>query len=392
MSSVYELEAPTEWAAPPDRWSGSSLDEVDACPRRWQLLRSRWGAHERFPVRTHPAGVEGWIVHDALDRLARACGQRGNPAFGTDAFREAAVEADFFGGFARAVSEAHEQADRHPRPGSPFRIRTPAQELANRAVRLFRAQYRPGTGVRRAATPSVGSGQGDLMGLLRARGALSEVKLRHPTLPMTGTPDRIQLTGDGIEVVDYKSGRACETHRTQLERYALLWWRVTGEMPTGVIAQYLGEAQRWEVEEATLLAAEVAASEAIGTAVDRLRGRPAPARRGPACTSCPVRARCDEGWALGEDTARAEGRGDAQLTVTGRPGPHGFLARDRAGGEVAVVHEAAVAALLPPLGDGHIIRVIDGVRKRRVTNPALELRPWTEVYLLAKGTSSVRRP
>jgi len=93
MSSLYELQAPTEWAAPPEVWSSSSLDEVGACPRRWQLLRSRWGDYQRFPVRPHPAAIEGQIVHDALDRLARACGERGNPAFGTPAFTEAAAEA-----------------------------------------------------------------------------------------------------------------------------------------------------------------------------------------------------------------------------------------------------------------------------------------------------------
>jgi len=41
--SFYDLQWPTVWAAPPSTWSSTSLDEVEACPRRWQLLRSRWG-------------------------------------------------------------------------------------------------------------------------------------------------------------------------------------------------------------------------------------------------------------------------------------------------------------------------------------------------------------
>ena len=48
--SFYELQAPTAWADPPSTWSSTSLDDVEACPRRWQLLRSRWGDFERFPV------------------------------------------------------------------------------------------------------------------------------------------------------------------------------------------------------------------------------------------------------------------------------------------------------------------------------------------------------
>ena len=51
MTSFYELEAPTSWAAPPERYSFSSLQAIDACPRKWQLLHSEWGEHRRFPRR-----------------------------------------------------------------------------------------------------------------------------------------------------------------------------------------------------------------------------------------------------------------------------------------------------------------------------------------------------
>lgn len=103
--NLYELQEPTEWANPPITWSSTTIDDVEACPRRWQLLRSRWGEHERFPERAHPASIEGQIVHDALDRLTRACGQRGNPAFGSAEFTAALTDADFFPGFARAIAE-----------------------------------------------------------------------------------------------------------------------------------------------------------------------------------------------------------------------------------------------------------------------------------------------
>jgi len=257
-------------------------------------------------------------------------------------------------------------------------LRTTPQELANRAVRLFREQYRPGAGDGRTAA-SVGSGPVELAGLLRARGALSEVKLRHPTLAFLGVLDRVQLTGEGVEVVDFKSGKASEKHRTQLMRYALLWWRVPGETPARVTAQYLDGPQSWDVGEAALIEAEGALTEAIAALTDHLTGRPASARPGPGCAWCPVRARCDDGWALGEENARSEGRGDAELTVVGQPGPHGFLGRDRSGGEVAVVHEAAVAPLVPAVGVGQVVRVVDGVRKEK--GKELEIRAWTEVYL-----------
>ena len=125
---------------PPSTWSSTSLDEVDRCPRRWQLLRSRWGDFERFPVRPYPVAIEGQIVHEALDRLTRACGQRGNPAFGTAEFSAALSDTDFFPGFARAVTEWQDRLMAHPRPGPVFRLRASGEELANRAVRMFREQ------------------------------------------------------------------------------------------------------------------------------------------------------------------------------------------------------------------------------------------------------------
>lgn len=381
MSDLYELRAPSAWASPPDVWSSSSLDEVGACPRRWQLLRSRWGKHERFPVRPHPAAIEGIIVHDALDRLTRACGKRGNPAFGTAAFTEAAGEADFFGGFAKAVAEWQARLAEHPRPGPLFRLRTGSQELANRAVRMFREQYRPGAGGGGAGATVAGRGPGNLTALLRAKGALSEVRLRHPTLPFVGVLDRIQLMNDGVEVVDFKSGKASTNHKAQLARYALLWWRVTGELPRRGTVQYLDAYASWDVDPNGLEMVEAAVAESITALTSQLEAQPAPANPGPVCSRCPVRARCDDGWAYGEEIARTEGRGDAQLTVSGAQGPHGFLARDMSGNEVAIVHEAALASLVPALGVGQVVRVVDGLRKEK----ELEIRAWTEVYLVGES-------
>ena len=65
--SFYKQQGSTAWAEPPSTWSSTSLDAVDGCPRRWQLLRWRWGDIERFPVRPHPVAIEGQIVHEALD-------------------------------------------------------------------------------------------------------------------------------------------------------------------------------------------------------------------------------------------------------------------------------------------------------------------------------------
>jgi hypothetical protein len=380
--NFYELQGPTQWALPPSAWSSTVIDDVEACPRRWQLLRSRWGEYERFPVRPSPAAIEGQIVHDALDRLTRACGQRGNPAFGSAEFTAALADADFFPSFARAVTEWQQRFTSHPRPGPAFRLRASADELANRAVRMFREQY---TQVSRAASHAAerAAEASDLKSLLRQKRALSEVKLTHPELPFIGVLDRVQHVSDGVEVVDYKTGKPSEKHQRQLLRYALLWWRTTGDTPLRISAQYLDGVESWQVTQAALGDVEAELANKIPRFTDALRARPAVAQPGAGCHMCSARARCAVGWAVGEEAALVDGRGDAELVVTANAGDHGFLARSRAGAEVAVVYDAAVAKLLPEHVEGQMLRILDGVWKEKRSQ--LEIKAWTEVFVVKEA-------
>lgn len=379
--TFYELQAPTEWATPPSKWSTTTVDDVDACPRRWQFLHSRWGEHGRFPVRPSVAAIEGQIVHEALDRLTRACGQRGNPAFGTVEFGAAATDADFFPGFARAVAEWQQRLDAHPRPGPVFRMRTTPEELANRAVRMFRSQYLADGRAMVAVAERVTGGTTDMKALLRRKSALAELKLQHPDLPFGGVLDRVQQTTDGAHIVDFKTGKPSEKHHAQLLRYALLWWRVTGDLPARISAQYLDGAESWPVSQVELSAVEASLAKKLPSLRDLLLTRPAAARPGAGCLACPVRARCRDGWSVGEEAASVDGRGDAELVVGAKAGEHGFVARSRTGGAVSVVYEVAVSKLLPEHAEGGIIRVLDGVWKEKRSQ--LEIKAWTEIFVVA---------
>lgn len=381
--SFYELQAPTAWADPPSMWSSTSVDDVEACPRRWQLLRSRWGDLDRFPVRPHPAAIEGQIVHEALDRLTRACGQRGNPPFGSPEFAAALTDADFFPGFARAVAEWRHRLTSHPRPGPAFRLRVSAEELANRAVRMFREQYKPDGKAASQAAERAAETPVNVKALLKKKHALSEVKLAHPGLPFLGILDRVQDTGEGVEVVDFKTGKPSDKHHKQLLRYALLWWRTTGDAPARVSAQYLDGVESWSVTASALEDIEADLVKKLPLLTDALSAHPAAAKPSSGCGFCPVRARCAAGWAVGEEAALVDGRGDAELLVRAKAGEHGFLARTRAGADVAVVYEAAVAKLLPEHVEGQVLRVLDGVWKEKRSQ--LELKTWTEVFVVREA-------
>jgi CRISPR/Cas system-associated exonuclease Cas4 (RecB family) len=227
--------------------------------------------------------------------LTRACGQRGNPAFGSAGFTQALNDAEFFPSFARAVSEWQERLLSHPRASPVFRLRASSEELANRAVRMFREQYKPAADVFSQDAAREVESPAEVSKLLRRKGALSEVRLTHPALPFLGVLDRVQLINDGVEVVDFKTGRPSDSHRKQLFRYALLWWRATSEAPVRITAQYLNGAESWTVARQALEEVEVELAKALPQLSAALGLRPSVAKPSTACPSCAVRAHCSSG-------------------------------------------------------------------------------------------------
>lgn len=381
-TSFYELEHPTTWAEVPEQFSFSSLQTIESCPRSWQLLRSAWGDHARFPERPHPAALEGSIVHEAIELLVRALGRRGMPSIGSTLFRGAIEEIDFWGYFSRETNRWNERLAAHPRSGPFFVLRTPPRELANRAIRLFREQYtaldaEPHT--HDEATAPAGSSNDDVMDLLRGRGALSEVEVEHPTIPFHGIIDLVELIEDAVLVVDFKTGKQKDAHELQIQMYAVLWWRRTGIRPSRMIVQYLNQRREFEVGEAELLAAEARLEASIADARRLLADTPAEARPGKDCGYCAARARCEAGWrayqaSLGHPK---QGTVDIEVVVAAQPFPSGFLA-EVSGREVDVVFDAAVGQHLPEVAVGDRVRLLDVVVRNE--GKAFEVRPWTEVY------------
>ena len=186
--SIYELLRPTAWARPPRLYSYSSLRVIASCPRRWLLLNSRWGVYDKFPQRIAPAAIEGQIVHEALDRLAKALGRRGRPEIGSAAFTEAVEECGFWEFFKQQVAQWNSKLAQHPRSAARYVLRTSAAALGNRAVRLLRDQYRPAedaTGVQPmtgVTDVAAGTDTRPLAQRLSDEGYLTEVGVEHPVV------------------------------------------------------------------------------------------------------------------------------------------------------------------------------------------------------------------
>lgn len=381
MTNFYELEEPTRWAGPPEHFSFSSLQAISSCPRRWQLLNSEWGEYARFPQRLQPKALEGTIVHEAIELLVRALGKRGLPSIGSDAFREALSEIDFWGHFARESEGWNRRLAQHPRMGPSFHLKTPARELANRAIRLFREQYEPldsGEGI--TVTPKkVQVGNLDFLKLVETRGAISEVRLEHPDLPFLGIIDMVEFKNDGIKLTEFKTGKPKEEHLLQLQLYAVLWWRTTGNLPNLLSLQYVNDCKDTPVSASGLVTAEKHLAENINESRRVLSSKPAEARPASECGYCPVRARCTVGWQAHQAPIRhmMSDTTDVALTVVNEPAATGFSA-DLDGREVSVVFEAGVGKQLIRIEASDHLRLVDVLV--RDGGKTFEIRPWTEVY------------
>jgi hypothetical protein len=381
MTSFYELEVPTAWVDPPTRYSFSNLQTIDACPRKWQFLHSEWGEHRQFPLRQHPKALEGTIVHDALKLLMRALSKRGLPEFGSANFQQAVTDIDFWGHFAREIDRRNENLARHPKSGPSFALRTSPRELANRAIRLFREQYKPmaTTVVPVPKFAHAETAPPDLLALLQIRGALSEIELSHPDIPFHGIIDLVEIWNGNTTVVDFKTGAHKEEHELQIQLYGLLWWRRSGVRPAHLVVQYLNERKEFSADEVDLLTAEKSLRERILVARHLLTLKPAEARPGKECGHCAVRPRCEIGWRAYQASLDRPTKGttDVELSVLVEPSATGFLAElgDR---EVDVVYQATVGQGLPRLVAGDRIRVLDIVAQE--DGKIFEIQPWTEVY------------
>jgi RecB family exonuclease len=358
----FRLVGPTAWPAPPERFSFSSLEELEACPRRWQYAHATWDDLPSLPQRAHPRALVGTIVHKVNERLFRALAPRGLPAVGTPAYLAGVQAAEVLPTVKAMLAEAEAEYRNHPRdPG--FRVSTPPRDIANEALRLFQAQYANAQALRsqRAATPQHAEGEGlPMPALLRRRGVLAEVSVRHPALPLRGQIDLLLDDPTGTRLVDLKTGTIKPSHRDQLELYALMWWRMTDDLPQTLEIAHRQGRELFPLDRARLEAVETAAAARIAAALRVLTEAPAPPRAGSACQHCAARAFCDAYWTT-QTTLRPPADNvwiDLEITVEAEPSPHGFMGRDPSGTTLHVVFDTDAALRWSPFSRGERLRIL----------------------------------
>jgi putative RecB family exonuclease len=246
----------------PSSLSPSRASDFMTCP-----LLFRFRSIDRLPEEPSAAAVRGTLVHRALETLFDL------PAGARTV--ESATE---------LVARAFEELERED-PASADVVRSSVPD---------------------APTPDVAT-------LLAAYFAMEDPSRLEPharelavsaqlveSFEVRGFIDRIDRTSDGhVRIVDYKTGRspgaAFEGKAMfQMRFYALVWWRMTGDVPRLLQLMYLGNAEvlRYQPDETDLVATErkvLALRDAIARAADAERFDPSPSRL---CDWCSHKALC----------------------------------------------------------------------------------------------------
>lgn len=386
---LYWLKGPTGLPSPPEVLSYSALNAIERCPLQWQLLGASYEGYQRFPSRPNPAGIEGDIVHDCLEKLLTRLAAAGFPPIGSPAFREV-VQAVSLPEVVEELCTEHEaRIAAHPR-GASFRLRSSRQQIVNMIVRLLREQYEAvrtcagsvPTTRGPAGAADIGRIGGGVLERLQGENLLAELPLRHPSLPFRGVLDLVYRNDGGTVIADFKSGTEHPEHETQVKWYGVLWWRSTEDLPVRGEIVYRGKRRVVALDERTLREAESDLGKRVEGARDNLSAGAAQAKPGEHCKWCDVRQFCDAYWKGVARCATAgfkEGQApDLEMTVRSAPTDYGFEGLLSDGAIITVVFDRNLAALHGPFRASESLRVIRAAAGATVKD--VELKEWTEVF------------
>lgn len=386
---LYGTTSPGAWAGPPAAYSFSSLKRMGICLRQWQLGRSTYGDHKGYPERPSEPAEVGKIVHDLLSRLFHAMALAGYPAIGSEDFQRVVRAVDIVGKARGKLAAFAQQAAESPR-SLGVRLQVTPRDVYNQVAQAFREEYArvlaeaprlppiPTSSVvpkEKEATPA------DRLRLLESMGVLSEEEVRHPALPLLGIIDLLVRRDGKTSVLDFKTGASRPEYREQIQLYALMWWRSTGDLPASVELRYGARVEGWPISAADLCRVEEEAAARIAGYSGGLAVRPAAATVGPHCETCGVRQICGDYWA---SLAGAGGQGrkdrvDVELVVWSTGAKAGFLGRGAQGQEITVVFDEEVGAFFGPFVKGEKLRIL-GAQRDDDDEGSLRLTRGTEVF------------
>jgi hypothetical protein len=299
-------------------WSYSSLEDVDACPRRWMLSRARypdvWNKRG-YPQVPHPAALLGDVIHRALEVIVEALNSAGCTATNTG---DVVKVLRGLGGLSAVLREAIDRKIEglvdNPRISDEAREGV-RQSLINQVgVASNRVQLFLSRGTLPAWAADVNTeveenqGEGRGGGGPRRRspvgvGAHPEVDVAADELRLWGRIDLVTVDKSGVTLTDYKSGQENPAHDDQVRLYALLWELDTETNPKHTAATELVVSYPTRnrvvpaLDTPALRGLEAAIRVRIEQADEQTAENPPLAKPGPeTCQFCQVRQLCTEYW------------------------------------------------------------------------------------------------
>ncbi|MEU6410329.1 PD-(D/E)XK nuclease family protein [Microbispora sp. NPDC046933] len=387
----------------PAYWSYSSLQEMEACPRRWMLSRAEypelWG-QRGYPRLPAAAALFGDVVHAALETIVKKLVAAQCTSLRT---AEAVQVLRSLGGITAVVETAMRDrlallegnprldGDRMKRLSVELRDRVPharAQVQAYLSRTVLPATPRA-TGPQ--ADPRTSAGPGRRPAGL---GAHPEIPLVAETLRLMGRVDLLTVTQDRVGITDYKTGVEDPSHLDQLRLYALLWdldrianperrpaTELTAAYPSREIRVTApGDTQLRDLEETVRRRIAAAEAELVASVPRALPSK-------QKCALCQVRQLCNAYW---EQTPEAEPLSlgtwfDYQGVVGPQNGAHSWwLLSERTGQRTLLLRAAATMRVLPP---GRRIRLLN-LRlddDPEVRAPVATLTAASEVFVLTNS-------
>lgn len=389
--TFHRITGPTEWAQAPAEFSFSSLREMEACPRRWQLAHSSYQTLKRCPSRAVEAAIVGTIIHEVLEALVGALTDRGLPEPDSDLWCEAMAAVGVMATVRAKLVRVEQEHVHHPRdPG--FRVKRTAREINNEVLGLLRSQA---ARARRTATTSGLAGEShapqDALQRLQRRGMLAEHPVRHPSLPVRGVIDLVVRTPEGTKIVDFKTGVLKPEYRNQLELYATMWFRETGDLPVALEISHGEGIERFPFDRGGVDRVEVDTRGRVEGMRTRLSVIPAEARPGDECVHCSVRPFCDAYWAL-----PTQGRlpsdpkwMDLEVVVMAVMSDNGVEARSSGGDSIAVTYPSEVGRRAGPFALGDTLRILGAWVDREKSEARLTAA--SEVFVHPMEIRSIRK-
>ncbi|GMU52619.1 MAG: hypothetical protein AMXMBFR33_17650 [Candidatus Xenobia bacterium] len=364
---LYFNSQPLRLAEAPHKFSFSALTALRQCPRRWQLENSTYpGLSGCYPSPYNSRSAQGQVVHALMKELIAWLIQKGSPPLGTREAGEALKSFDFKTRTDALLERALVRLRQNPRAWRETGLGIDALEVRNTVLRLLRSTWEGRT----SPSPQRESHTGDYQ-------TLGECLVEHPTLPLKGILDLVQIRPDGDWITDYKSGEMSEAYRDQIALYGLLWWRARGRLPALLrVVPVSGRSLEVRPTEPQLLELERRLGREIDSWRSQLGRGLVEARPEPeVCRFCAVRQLCDAYW---EAPPLDSHLIDRELRVTQPRSDASLTAVDGQNREVDVLAEPTFGVSLRQFPRNSRIRVL---RATLTDETTLTLTRASEIYL-----------